>query len=138
MRRTCEKQKVDKFDNLKDLAKAEGINYQNLEKTVKEYNEDVLKGKDRYQNRTKLLDTIDKGPYYAFECEPQIYTSYSGLEINKKAQVMTTAGTPIPGLYVAGDVTGHLAYQAGLGGGGISGLVMATVYGRIAGAEAAK
>ena len=133
-----EKQKVDKFDNLKDLAKAEGINYQNLEKTVKEYNEDVLKGKDRYQNRTKLLDTIDKGPYYAFECEPQIYTSYSGLEINKKAQVMTTAGTPIPGLYAAGDVTGHLAYQAGLGGGGISGLVMATVYGRIAGAEAAK
>ena len=133
-----DKQKVDKFDNLKDLAKAEGINYQNLEKTVKEYNEDVLKGKDRYQNRTKLLDTIDKGPYYAFECEPQIYTSYSGLEINKKAQVMTTAGTPIPGLYAAGDVTGHLAYQAGLGGGGISGLVMATVYGRIAGAEAAK
>lgn len=133
-----EKQKVDKFDNLKDLAKAEGINYQNLEKTIKEYNEDVLKGKDRYQNRTKLLDTIDKGPYYAFECEPQIYTSYSGLEINKKAQVMTTAGTPIPGLYAAGDVTGHLAYQAGLGGGGISGLVMATVYGRIAGAEAAK
>ena len=46
---------------------------------------------------------------------------------------MTTAGTPIPGLYAAGDVTGHLAYQAGLGGGGISGLVMATVYGRIAG-----
>ena len=133
-----DKQKVDKFDNLKDLAKTEGINYQNLEKTVKEYNEDVLKGKDRYQNRTKLLDTIDKGPFYAFECEPQIYTSYSGLEINKKAQVMTTSGTPIPGLYAAGDVTGHLAYQAGLGGGGISGLVMATVYGRIAGAEAAK
>ena len=51
---------------------------------------------------------------------------------------MTTAGTPIPGLHAAGDVTGHLAYQAGLGGGGISGLVMATVYGRIAGAEAAK
>ena len=32
----------------------------------------------------------------------------------------------------------HIPSQAGLGGGGISGLVMATVYGRIAGAEAAK
>lgn len=133
-----EKQKVNKYPTLKELAAGEGINLANLEKTIKLYNEDVVKGKDSAYGRTKLLQTIDKGPYYAFECEPQIYTSYTGLEINKKAQVLTEAGTPIKGLYAAGDVTGHLAYQSGLGGGGISGIVMATVYGRIAGAEAAK
>ncbi len=133
-----EKQKVNKYSSLRELAEGEKINFANLEKTIREYNEDVEKGTDRYQNRTKLLQTIDKGPFYAFECEPQIYTSYTGLEINKKAQVMTTAGKPIEGLYAAGDVTGHLAYQVGLGGGGISGIVMATVYGRIAGEQAAK
>ncbi|MEY8456963.1 FAD-binding protein [Turicimonas muris] len=120
------------------MAEAEGISYKNLEKTIRIYNEDVAKGKDSEYGRTKLLQTIDTAPYYAFECEPQIYTSYSGLEINKKAQVLNEAGVPIKGLYAAGDVTGHLAYQSGLGGGGISGLVMATVYGKIAGEEAAK
>lgn len=129
---------VNKYQDLKALANGEGINFVNLEKTIKEYNEDVIRGKDRYQNRTKLIQTIDMGSFYAFECEPQIYTSYTGLEINKNTQVMTTAGIPIKGLYAAGDVTGHLAYQTGLGGGGISGIVMATVYGRIAGRQAAK
>ncbi len=133
-----EKQKVNKYSTTKELAEAEGISYKNLEKTIRIYNEDVAKGKDSEYGRTKLLQTIDTAPYYAFECEPQIYTSYSGLEINKKAQVLNEAGVPIKGLYAAGDVTGHLAYQSGLGGGGISGLVMATVYGKIAGEEAAK
>ncbi|ANU65405.2 hypothetical protein A4V04_02405 [Burkholderiales bacterium YL45] len=126
------------YSTTKELAEAEGISYKNLEKTIRIYNEDVAKGKDSEYGRTKLLQTIDTAPYYAFECEPQIYTSYSGLEINKKAQVLNEAGVPIKGLYAAGDVTGHLAYQSGLGGGGISGLVMATVYGKIAGEEAAK
>lgn len=96
--------------------KREGISYKNLEKTIKLYNEDVAKGRDSEYGRTKLLQTIDTAPYYAFECEPQMYTSYSGLEINKKAQVLNEAGIPIKGLYAAGDVTGHLTYQSGLGG----------------------
>ena len=66
------------------------------------------------------------------------YDTIGGIKVNGKMQVVKEDGKAIPGLYAAGDVTGHLAYQAGLGGGGISGLVMATVYGRIAGAEAAK
>ena len=120
------------------MAAAEGSSYQNLEKTKRHYKGVFAKGKDIEDGRAKILQIIGTAAYYAFECEPQIYTSYSGLEINKKAQVLNEAGVPIKGLYAAGDVTGHLAYQSGLGGGGISGLVMATVYGKIAGEEAAK
>lgn len=129
---------VHEYPTLEALAKGEGISPKGLLSTVSDYNEDVQKGKDRNFGRSKLLQTISEGPFYAFEAEPRIYTSYSGLEINTKAQVMDTRGKAIPGLHAAGDVTGHLGYQANLGGGGISGLSMAAVYGRIAGAQAAK
>lgn len=129
---------VHEYPSLEALAKGEGISEKGLLTTISEYNEDVVKGKDRYFGRSKLLQQVSEGPFFAFEAEPRIYTSYSGLEINTKAQVMDTRGLAIPGLYAAGDVTGHLVYQANLGGGGISGLSMAAVYGRIAGAQAAK
>ncbi|WP_290150602.1 FAD-binding protein [uncultured Parasutterella sp.] len=128
---------VHEYPTLETLAKGEKINVDGLLQTVKDYNEDVAKGKDRHFGRTKLLQTLDKGPFYAFEAEPRIYTSYSGLEINTKGQVLDTRSKPIPGLYAAGDVCGHLGYQANLGGGGISGLSCAAVYGRITGKEAA-
>lgn len=130
--------KVKEYASLDELAKGEGIDAKALKQTIADYNADVAKGKDRVTGRTKLLQTIDTAPFYAFECEPRIYTSYSGLEIDTHARVLDTRRLPIPGLYAAGDVCGHLAYQANLGGGGISGIVMATVYGRIAGREAAK
>ena len=129
---------VNVYDSLDALAKGENIDPIALKKTVAEYNEDVRKGKDRHFGRQKLLQTIDQAPFYAFECGPRIYTSYSGLEIDREARVLDTRGKPILGLYAAGDVTGHLAYQANLGGGGISGISCATVYGRVAGKNAAK
>lgn len=128
---------VNKYDTIEALAKGEGIEVQTLRATIDQYNKDVAKGKDSRFGRTKLLATIDKPPFYAFECGPRIYTSYSGLEINRDAQVMDTRGKPITGLYAAGDVTGHLAYQCNLGGGGVSGISMATVYGKVAGTNAA-
>lgn len=128
---------VNKYDTIEALAKGEGIDIRQLKETIDLYNRDVGKGKDRILGRTVLLQTIDKPPFYAFECGPRIYTSYSGLEINKEGSVMDTRGKPIAGLYAAGDVTGHLAYMCNLGGGGISGISMATTYGRICGRNAA-
>ena len=128
---------VNKYDTIEALAKGEGIDAKALKETIARYNSDVAKGKDGVLGRTRLLQTIDQAPYYAFECGPRIYTSYSGLEINRDAQVMDTRGKPIAGLFAAGDVTGHLAYQCNLGGGGVSGISMATVYGKTAGANAA-
>ncbi len=128
---------VNKYDTIEALAKGEGIDAKALKETIARYNSDVVKGKDGVLGRTRLLQTIDLAPYYAFECGPRIYTSYSGLEINRDAQVMDTRGKPIAGLFAAGDVTGHLAYQCNLGGGGVSGISMATVYGKTAGANAA-
>ena len=129
---------VNKYNSIKELAKSEGINVESLEKTISKYNKDVVRGKDSFLGRTKLLQTIDTPPFYAFECGPKIYTSYSGIEIDSEGHVLDTRGKPIPGLYAAGDVTGTMVYQCNLGAGGISGLSTATVYGRITGSNAAK
>ena len=129
---------VNKYDSIDALAKGEGIDVKALKETVERYNRDVAAGKDSVMGRTKLLQTIDKPPFYAFECGPKIYTSYSGIEIDREAHVLDTRGKVIPGLYAAGDVAGHIAYQCNLGGGGISGISMATVYGKVAGTNAAK
>ena len=129
---------VNKYDSIDALAKGEGIDAKALKETVERYNRDVAAGKDSVMGRTKLLQTIDKPPFYAFECGPKIYTSYSGIEIDREAHVLDTRGKVIPGLYAAGDVAGHIAYQCNLGGGGISGISMATVYGKVAGTNAAK
>lgn len=128
---------VKSYDSIEALAAGEKIDVSQLVKTIQQYNVDVRAGKDRVFGRTKLLQTIDKAPFYAFECGPRIYTSYSGLQIDTKARVLDTTGRPIAGLYAAGDVVGHLAYQCSLGGGGMSGISQATVYGRIAGAMVA-
>lgn len=132
---------VNRYDSIEALAVGEKIDPAALNVTLAKYNADVVAGKDSKFGRTRLLRKIDKAPFYAFEFEPKIYTSYSGLEIDPEARVITESGKPIPGLYAAGDVCGHLVYQANLGAGGlgiVSGLVCATSYGRIAGRNAAQ
>ena len=58
-----------------------------------------------------------------------------GVEINEKAQVINTKGNPIPGLYAAGEVTGGIHGTNRLGGNALTDI---TVFGRIAGENAAK
>lgn len=109
-----------------------------LNRTIRRYNEDVVKGCDSEFGRTKLLQTIDKPPFYAFECGSRIYTSYNRIEIDDQARVLNTTGRPIPGLFAAGDVVGVPAIQANIAGGGVSGITYATVCGRTAGRNASE
>lgn len=128
---------VKSYPSIKALAEGERINYETLEKTISNYNEDVTKGKDREFGRTVLFQKIDTPPYYAFEAGPRFYTTFSGLEINQEGQVIDVRGKPIPGLYAAGDITGLMPMQANLGQAGVSGLTIGATYGRITGKNAA-
>lgn len=130
-------EKIPSYSSLDELAKAQGIPPEALKETIEEYNKDVREGKDIF-GKKRLLATIEEGPFYTREVEPRIYTSYSGLEINTDAEVLDVRSKAIPGLYAAGDVVGVLTWQTGLAGGGLSTIAAAVVYGRIAGAEAAK
>ncbi len=58
-----------------------------------------------------------------------------GLRIDKSTHVLRADGTPIEGLFAAGEVTGGLHGGNRLGGNAVADFV---VFGRIAGQEASK
>ena len=57
-----------------------------------------------------------------------------GVKINTNTEVQTAAGTSIPGLYAAGEITGGVHGANRLGGNAVADIV---VFGKIAGEQAA-
>lgn len=125
------------FPSVSELAAQLGINGPALAETIKTYNEDADKGRDREFGRTRLLKKIDTPPFYAFETEPAYYVTYAGLEINGAGQVLNELGKPIPSLYAAGEVCGCLGPQVNVRYGQLGGLAQCMIFGRIAGKNAA-
>jgi tricarballylate dehydrogenase len=86
-------------------------------------------------NKSNWANTLDTPPYEAYAVTCGITFSFGGLRINPSAQVINTDGEPIPGLYAAGELVGGIFYFNYPGG---SGLTNGAVFGKIAGASAAK
>ena len=99
-----------------------------LQETVARYNSFVDSGADADFNKPTPRYKIQTPPFYAAWSTPIIHDTLTGLRTNAKAQVIDVRGEVIPGLYCAGESQGGFA-QHGLG--------RATVFGRIAGREAA-
>lgn len=78
---------------------------------------------------------LDTPPYLAFEVTCGITFTYGGLKIDDCARVLNRRDAPIPGLHAAGELVGGLFYHNYPGG---SGLMAGSVFGRRAGAEAAR
>jgi tricarballylate dehydrogenase len=77
---------------------------------------------------------LEKPPFEAYAVTCGITFTYGGVKIDAQANVLDTADRPIPGLYSAGEMVGGIFYFNYPGG---SGLTNGTVFGRIAGREAA-
>jgi hypothetical protein len=99
-----------------------------LLETVSKFNSYVVQGKDPEFGRPKLRFKVEKPPFYAAWSTPILHDSLTGLKITPKCQVVDVRGQAIPGLFCAGETAG---------GFGVHGLPRATVFGRIAGREAA-
>ena len=85
--------------------------------------------------KSNWANTIDEGPFEAYELTCGITFTYGGLKISKKAEVIHNDFTVIEGLYAAGEIVGGLYYDKYPGG---AGLTSGAVFGRIAGEQAAK
>lgn len=108
-----------------------------LLETVETWSGYVASGVDADFSRdigTPLTD-LSSGPYYAVNVGPGIHHCMGGVKINTEAQVISTDGNPIPGLYACGEVTGGIHGANRLGGNAVADIV---VFGRIAGENAAK
>ena len=83
--------------------------------------------------KSNWANTLDTPPFEAYAVTCGITFTFGGLKINPRAQVMSSDGAPIPGLYAAGELVGGLFWFNYPGG---SGLTNGAVFGRIAGANA--
>ena len=124
-------------NTVEELANATGIPAADLETTLDRYNAQQKAGIDEDFGRSaaQMTAALETAPYYAVCVTPAIHHTMGGLSVNTDTQVLKADGTPIPGLYAAGEVTGGLHGANRLGGNGVADIV---VNGRLAGIAAAQ
>lgn len=85
--------------------------------------------------KTNWARPIDTPPFYAYSLRPGVTFTYLGLKVDADAQVQSESG-PIDNLWAAGEtMAGSILGQGYLAG---FGMTIGTVFGRIAGREAAE
>ncbi|TAK85126.1 MAG: FAD-binding dehydrogenase [Betaproteobacteria bacterium] len=85
--------------------------------------------------KSNWANTLDTPPFEAYAVTCGITFTFGGLRINTHANVISSDGDPIPGLYAAGELVGGIFWFNYPGG---SGLTNGSVFGRIAGENAGK
>lgn len=136
-------------DTVEDLAKRmETVDTDQMVRTIEQYNAAVRDDaafnpniKDGRHteglsiNKSNWAQRLDTPPFEAYAVTCGITFTFGGLRISTDAEVIDEAGSSIPGLYAAGELVGGLFYFNYPGG---SGLTSGTVFGRRAGAGAAR
>ena len=80
--------------------------------------------------------TIDQPPYVGYPLRPGITFTYLSVKVNDKAQVLMENGQPAGNLFASGEImSGNILGKGYLAG---FGMTIGTVFGRIAGQEAAR
>jgi tricarballylate dehydrogenase len=87
-------------------------------------------------NKTNWARAVDRPPFYGYPLRPGITFTYLSVRVNDKAQVLMDNGQPAGNLFasceiLSGNILGK-GYLAGFG------MTIGTVFGRIAGQEAAR
>lgn len=130
-----EKGNLVKADTIEELAEHFDLDKDQLLKTVETFNENSKKEEDPDFNLRMLGWTVEEGPFYMLKAAPAVHHTMGGLKINTEAEVLTKDDQVIDGLYAAGEVTGGIHGSNRLGSAAIADI---TVYGRIAGKNAAE
>jgi tricarballylate dehydrogenase len=131
-----------------ELAAALELPAGSLEATVEEYNRHL---EDRPVDHGRLDGVgtaaglrpaksnwalpIDSPPFRAYPVRPGITFTYLGVAVDRQARILDERGNALPGLFAAGEImAGNILRRGYLGG---FGLTVGTVFGRIAGRQAA-
>ncbi len=87
-------------------------------------------------NKSNWANTINEGPFEAYQVGCGITFTFGGLRIDPDtAQVLDNDLYPIPGLFAAGELVGGVFFFNYPGG---TGLINGSVFGRLAGSSAAR
>ncbi len=87
-------------------------------------------------DKTNWAQRIETAPFYAYPVRPGITFTYLGVRVNEQARMKMADGRPAPNMFAAGEImAGNVlgqGYAAGIG------MTIGSVFGRIAGQEAAR
>ncbi|MFI0353392.1 FAD-dependent oxidoreductase [Actinomadura sp. 9N407] len=100
---------IHKADTLTELAALTGIAPDGLTATVERYNEAVEARHDAEFGRTHLPAPIAEPPFFAIQNHAITLITFSGLDVDEQLRVRRTDGTPMDGVYAAGEVIGAAA-----------------------------
>jgi tricarballylate dehydrogenase len=130
-----------------ELAGKLGLDPTALEETVTKFNAAVQPGTFDHTilddcrtegitpAKTHWARRIEKPPFYAYPVRPGITFTYLGTRVNKEARMLMKDGRPSANMFAAGEImAGNVlgrGYAAGIG------MTIGSVFGRIAGQEAA-
>lgn len=108
-----------KADTIAELADKCGIDADNLEMTVAQFNVNARAGQDPDFGRGETpfnrsggdpkvepnpsLAPLEKGPFYAVKVLPGSFGTFAGIDVDASARVLNTVGEPIDGLYAVGN-----------------------------------
>lgn len=133
-------------ETIPDLARQIGLSPEVLAHTVEEFNaacQDELPFKPGVMDgkctvgitpkKSNWAIKIDSPPYRCYPVTCGVTFTFGGVQINTKAEVLSTAGKPIRGLYASGDVIGLFFHNYP----GNTGQTRNAVFSRVAGAQAA-
>jgi tricarballylate dehydrogenase len=138
-----------KADTIEELASRMKLDPAKVRQTIDQFNAAVVPGQsfdntrldgNRTEgltpNKTNWARAIDKGPFYGYPLRPGITFTYLGVRVNEKAQVLMENGEPAGNLFASGEImAGNILGRGYLAG---FGMTIGTVFGRIAGQEAAR
>ena len=124
---------VTEAETPEELGEAVGIDGAALAETLSAYAGYQESGTDAEFNRESMELPLTTPKYYAALCAPAIHHTMGGVKINTSCEALKEDGTPVAGLFAAGEVTGGVHGANRLGGNAVTDIV---VFGRIAGTSA--
>lgn len=125
---------MTKCDTVEDVAKLMKADPSVVKASFEQYWKAYDAKKDDLFGRPEMVIRMDQAPFYVAEVTPGIHHTMGGVTIDPKAEVISKAGKPIPGLFAAGEVTGGVHGGNRIGGNAVADIV---TFGRIAGESAA-
>jgi len=126
---------LQKFDTIADLAKFMSVEENVLQETMDKWNKAVAEENDpEFESKFSWIRDLSVGPWYSVAVSPGIHHTMGGIVINTNAEVISTEGQVIPGLFACGEVTGGVHGGNRVGGNAI---LDCLVFGKTAGEKSA-
>ena len=134
-------------NSIAELARLLGVEADRLEATVASFNRAIRPGAVDHAildecrtaglspNKTHWAQSVDTPPFWGYPLRPGITFTYLGVKVDDRARVLMTNGQRAANIFAAGEImAGNILGKGYVAG---AGMTIGTVFGRIAGREAA-